>query len=175
MIEQRIKEQIRDIPDFPAPGIIFKDITPVLANPALCKEIADELITRLKDIHIDAIAAIESRGFLFGMLIAERLNIPFIPVRKKGKLPFQTIAETYRLEYGEATIEMHQDAFKLGSKILIHDDILATGGTVEAASKLVERLGGKVTAYSFLLSLSFLNGEERIRKFSGNISTLANY
>lgn len=142
MLEAHLKEIIRDIPDFPQPGIIFKDITPVLKDQALCSQIVDAFVDRLGHMEIDVIAGIESRGFLFGMMLANRLNVPFIPIRKQGKLPFKTISESYKLEYGQATIEVHEDAFPAGTKVLLHDDLLATGGTVVAASKLIQKLGG---------------------------------
>ncbi|RRN77211.1 adenine phosphoribosyltransferase, partial [Pseudoxanthomonas sp. SGD-10] len=120
-------------------------------------------------------AGIESRGFLFGMMLANRLNKPFIPIRKEGKLPFDTIKQSYNLEYGTATIEMHKDAFKSGARILIHDDLLATGGTVDAASSLVVKMGGIVSAYSFIISLDFLNGKQLLNKWTDRQSILASY
>ena len=146
MIQDKLKLEIRDIVDFPKPGIVFKDITPLLKDAALCSEMVDAIIDQLQGIEIDAIAGIESRGFLFGFLLANRLGLPFIPIRKQGKLPFKTVSESYALEYGQATIEIHEDAFEKGSRILVHDDLLATGGTVVAASKLIERLGGEIVA-----------------------------
>lgn len=175
MLEEQLKEVIRDIPDFPKPGIVFKDITPVLKNQRLCTAIVDEFVSQLANMEIDIIAGIESRGFLFGMMLANRLNIPFVPIRKQGKLPFKTVSESYKLEYGQATIEVHEDAFPAGSKVLIHDDLLATGGTVVAASKLVEKLGGIVCGYSFIISLDFLNSQGRLTRFSENIISLARY
>lgn len=175
MFEQKLKEVIRDIPDFPQPGIIFKDITPILKDPQLCKEIVAEFAQRLEGLEIDMIAGIESRGFLFGMMLASHMNLPFVPIRKQGKLPFKTISESYKLEYGQATIEVHEDAFDAGAKVLIHDDLLATGGTVVAASKLIEKLGGQVAGYSFVISLDFLNGMGRLSRFSNNIISLTHY
>ncbi len=175
MLEDRLKSVIRDIPDFPQPGIVFKDITPILKDQDLCKAIVDELAFRLKDLAIDAIAGVESRGFLFGMMLANKLNIPFLPIRKQGKLPFKTIAESYKLEYGQATIEVHEDAFTPGSRILIHDDLLATGGTVVAASKLIEKLEGIIVGYAFIISLDFLQSLGRLTRFSDNIIALARY
>src|SRR5476651_1030152 len=137
MIEQQIKAAIRDIPDFPKPGIVFKDITPILKDPALCDKILDAFVEQLKDTPIDVVAGVESRGFLFGLSLAGRLGVPFIPVRKAGKLPFTIKQKVYELEYGTATIELHTDAFEPGQRILIHDDLLATGGTVTAASQLI--------------------------------------
>ena len=175
MLADKIKQTLRDVPDFPTPGIIFKDITPVLKNAELCTEITAALALQLKDVKIDVVAGIESRGFLFGLALAQALNVPFVPIRKAGKLPYKTIKESYDLEYGSATLEVHEDAFTVGQQVLIHDDLLATGGTVVAASKLVEQLGAKVAGYSFLISLDFLNGKERLEQFSKNIFALTNF
>ncbi len=175
MIEQQLKATIRDIPDFPKPGIVFKDITPVFKHPALCLGIVDAFVERLRDCTFDAVVGIDSRGFLFGPMLAVRLGIPFIPIRKKGKLPGKTISESYALEYGAATIEMHDDAFGPGTKVLIHDDLLATGGTVAASSRLVERLGGEVVAYAFIVALDFLNGRQVLDVAPSRIVALASY
>jgi adenine phosphoribosyltransferase len=175
MIQDKLKLEIRDIVDFPKPGIVFKDITPLLKDAALCSEMVDAIIDQLQGIEIDAIAGIESRGFLFGFLLANRLGLPFIPIRKQGKLPFKTVSESYALEYGQATIEIHEDAFEKGSRILVHDDLLATGGTVVAASKLIERLGGEIVAYSLIISLDFLKAKGRLSRFSDNIFSLVSY
>ncbi len=175
MIQDKLKLEIRDIVDFPKPGIVFKDITPLLKDAALCSEMVDAIIDQLQGIEIDAIAGIESRGFLFGFLLANRLGLPFIPIRKQGKLPFKTVSESYALEYGQATIEIHEDAFEKGSRILVHDDLLATGGTVVAASKLIERLGGEIVAYSFIISLDFLKAKGLLSRFSDNIFSLVSY
>jgi adenine phosphoribosyltransferase len=175
MLEDQIKKVIRDIPDFPKLGIIFKDITPILKNQKLCSDIVDEFAKQVKDLEFDAVAGIESRGFLFGLMLANKVNKPFIPIRKAGKLPFKTIQQSYDLEYGSAIIEIHEDAFEPGSKILIHDDLLATGGTVEATSLLIQKMKGEIAGYSFLISLDFLNGKERLQKFSKNNFSLVNY
>lgn len=175
MFEENLKAFIRDIPDFPQPGIDFKDITPILKEPALCQEIVRQFAEKFKDTPIDAVAGIESRGFLFGMMLANHLNVPFIPIRKQGKLPYKTISESYKLEYGQATIEIHEDAFEPGTNVLIHDDLLATGGTVVATSKLIEKLGGVVTGFSFIISLDFLNGAGRLSRFSDKVVALARY
>jgi len=161
-IEEKIKSLLRDVPDFPKPGILFKDITPLLADPKVRTEAVNALLDQIRLLKPDAIAAVEARGFIFGMLLADGLKIPFIPVRKSGKLPFKKIEQKYALEYGTAEIEMHTDAFQPGARIVIHDDLLATGGTASAAGKLVERLGGVVAGYSFLINLSFLPGERRL-------------
>lgn len=175
MLEEKLKEVIRDIPDFPQSGIVFKDITPILKDQTLCKDIVLEFARRLKGVRIDVIAGIESRGFLFGMMLANHLNVPFVPIRKQGKLPHKTIAESYKLEYGQATIEIHEDAFQEGQHILIHDDLLATGGTVVAASKLIEKLGGNIAGYSFVISLDFLQSHGRLTRFSDQVVSLVHY
>jgi adenine phosphoribosyltransferase len=175
MIAEQIKAAIRDIPDFPKPGIIFKDITPILKDPELCIRIVDAFVEELTGIRIDAIAGIESRGFLFGLSLATKLGIPFVPVRKAGKLPFTIKQKAYSLEYGTAVIELHTDAFEPGQHILVHDDLLATGGTALAASELIQEMGGIVAGFSFVVGLGFLNGKERIASVSDKIIVLAEY
>lgn len=175
MLVEKLNHTIRDIPDFPQPGIIFKDITPILKDPELCNEIVEEFVSRLKDTEIDVVAGIESRGFLFGLMLANRLQVPFVPIRKQGKLPYQTICESYKLEYGQATIEVHTDAFTPGAKVLLHDDLLATGGTVVAASKLVEKADAQVAGFSFIISLDFLQAKGRLTRFSDKIISLIQY
>lgn len=158
--ENYIHSLLRDVPDFPKPGIIFKDITPLLANPVARKRVVEDIVLHFGTQHVEAVAAVEARGFIFGTLIAEALNVPFVPVRKSGKLPFNKIQEEYSLEYGTASIEMHVDAFKRGTRVLIHDDLLATGGTAMAAGNMIERLGGVVMGYSFIINLAFLSGDK---------------
>ena len=175
MIADQIKSAVRDIPDFPKPGIIFKDITPILKDPQLCVNIVDAFVEKLKGTHIDAVAGIESRGFLFGLTLATRLGVPFVPVRKAGKLPFTIKQKAYSLEYGTAIIELHTDAFEPGQHILIHDDLLATGGTALAASELIQEMGGVVAAFSFIVGLGFLNGRERIAPVCDSVVVLAEY
>ncbi|MVZ67123.1 adenine phosphoribosyltransferase [Sphingobacterium sp. DK4209] len=175
MVEEKLKAVIRDIPDFPEPGIVFKDITPLLQHPELVDLAVKEFVKRLSGIEFDLIAGIESRGFLFGFLLAQELKKPFIPIRKQGKLPYKTVSESYKLEYGQATIEMHEDAFPAGSKVLLHDDLLATGGTVVAASKLIEKVGGEVAGFSFVISLDFLQSQGRLTRFSEKIISLVGY
>jgi adenine phosphoribosyltransferase len=175
MIEQQIKDAIRDIHDFPKPGIVFKDITPILKDPVLCENIVAAFVEKLKSSRIDVIAGVESRGFLFGLTLATRLGVPFIPIRKAGKLPYTIKQKAYKLEYGTAIIEMHVDAFEPGQRILIHDDLLATGGTVTAASELITEMGGLIAGFAFVVGLGFLNGKERIQTWSDNIIVLADY
>lgn len=175
MIETKIKSTVRDVMDFPKPGIIFKDITPILKDPALCMEINQALVRAVEGVEIDVVAGIESRGFLFGPALAQLLKVPFVPIRKAGKLPYQTVQQSYNLEYGTATIELHEDALLAGQKVLIHDDLLATGGTVVAASELVRQLGAVVAAYSFIIALDFLNGKTRLLPYTERIFSLASY
>jgi adenine phosphoribosyltransferase len=175
MLEQEIKNVIRDVPNFPKEGIIFKDITPILLQPALCDKITMAIAENAQLFKLDAVLGIESRGFLFGMTVARLLNVPFIPIRKAGKLPYHTIREEYDLEYGSAAIEMHSDALKKGARVMIHDDLLATGGTAVAACKLVEKAGGKVACFSFLVSLDFLNGKDKLKPYSEEIFSVVNY
>jgi adenine phosphoribosyltransferase len=174
-IQAKIDSVIRDIPDFPKKGIIFKDITPILKNPKLSKEIVTAICEQFKDIKIDAIIGVESRGFLYGMPIAHALDIPFITVRKAGKLPYKTIQYSYDLEYGSSKMEMHIDAIQPGWNVMIHDDLLATGGTAAACAELVKMQKGNVAGFSFLIALNFLNGEERLKKYTDNIVKLAEY
>lgn len=174
-IENKLKNAIRDVVNFPKEGIVFKDITPIMMNPALSNEVLDHLYNHYKDQNIGAIAGIESRGFLFGFPLAMRLGIPFILIRKQGKLPYNKISFDYDLEYGSATIEMHTDAVDYKQRILIHDDLLATGGSASAAASLIEKSGGEVAGFSFLVSLDFLNGSEKLLKFSDNITNLVTY
>jgi len=175
MIADQIKAAIRDIPDFPKPGIIFKDITPILKDPQLCERVVDAFVEKLQGVRIDAIAGIESRGFLFGLTLATKLGVPFVPVRKAGKLPFTIKQKAYKLEYGTAVIELHTDAFEPGQHILLHDDLLATGGTALAASELIREMGGVVAGFSFLVELSFLEGKQRLTPICDSVVVLAEY
>lgn len=175
MIASRIKDTVRDVKDFPKPGIVFKDITPLLKDPKLCAEISKALAEQLQGQKIDVVAGIESRGFLFGPSLAQLLGVPFIPIRKAGKLPYTTIQQSYDLEYGSAIIECHEDAVMKGQHVLIHDDLLATGGTVVAATKLITQLGAHVAAYSFIISLDFLNGRDRLKDFNAPVFSIAAY
>jgi adenine phosphoribosyltransferase len=172
----RIKSTIRDIKDYPKPGIIFKDITPVLSDPALMRDITDEFVRSVSGIHLDAVVAIEARGFIWGALLAHELNCRFIPVRKAGKLPYATRAKQYDLEYGTATVEIHSDALQPGWRVLIHDDVLATGGTAGAAGELVQNFGAEIAGFSFLMNLGFLPGESNLyRRFGVKPHYLVSY
>ena len=174
-LEEKIRSTIRDIADFPKPGIVFKDITPIMMDASLSVEIVECLYEMYKEQNIDVVAGIESRGFLFGYPLAMRLGLPFVLIRKKGKLPYNKISYDYDLEYGSATIEMHTDAIKPNQKVLIHDDLLATGGSAEAAGMLIQNSGGIVAGFNFLVSLEFLEGEKKLLKFSDNITNLVAY
>jgi len=175
MISTRLINTIRDVPDFPKPGIIFKDITPILQDPELTRDVVNEMANSVKHLKLDAIAGIESRGFWFGIMLANQLNIPFIPIRKKGKLPYKTVSYSYDLEYGSAEIEIHQDAVKGGMNVLIHDDLLATGGTAIAAAELILMQKGNVAGFSFVVDLSFLNGKGKLTKYSEKIVNLVRF
>jgi adenine phosphoribosyltransferase len=164
---EKLKHTIRDVPDFPKPGILFKDITPVFQNPMLFGEVVDTLVTQFKSEKFDVIAAVEARGFIMGSILAHELGCAFVPIRKAGKLPYHTRSEEYSLEYGMAKIEMHNDAIRPGSKVLIHDDLLATGGTAAAAGKLIQNAGGQLGGFSFLINLSFLPGEQNLQAVFG--------
>lgn len=157
-----LKNKIRDIHNFPKEGVIFKDITPILSDPHAMKIATDLFLTQLNGVKIDKVVGMESRGFFFGTLLAQQLNAGFVPVRKPGKLPFETLAQTYDLEYGQDQLEIHSDAIKKGENVLIHDDVLATGGTAEAAVRLVEKLGGNIIQLNFLIELTFLNGTQKL-------------
>ena len=161
-LQEQVKSVIRDVVGYPKEGVVFKDITPVLADPKLVKQIVRFLADGYQGQRIDAIAAIEARGFILGSLLAHELECSFIPVRKAGKLPYKTRSQRYDLEYGSAEIEVHTDAVRAGDRVLIHDDLLATGGTACAAGQLIRGLGAEVAGFAFLINLSFLPGERNI-------------
>ncbi|MBX2817517.1 MAG: adenine phosphoribosyltransferase [Saprospiraceae bacterium] len=171
-LSRRIRDAVRDIPDFPDEGVLFRDITPIFGQPELCAEIIKEISRCFAGV--DAVAGIEARGFFFGMAVAQRLGVPFVPIRKKGKLPWKTLEQSYDLEYGSATMEIHVDAIQPTWKVLIHDDILATGGTAEAAAKLIEQVG-IVGGFSFLMDLTVLNGIKKLLPFDRQIHSLITY
>lgn len=160
-----LKPYIRDIPDFPKPGIIFKDITPLLQNPEAFKKTIDHFVERYQNKSIDVVVGIEARGFIFAGALAYRLGASMIPIRKPNKLPYKTIKETYELEYGTDAMEMHQDAIQPGQKVLLFDDLLATGGTLQAAARLIEKLGGQIVEIATIIELAFLNGREKINGY----------
>jgi len=162
---EQLKAKIRDIPDFPKPGILFKDITPLVQDPACLRLAIAALIEPYKDMNITAVAGMEARGFIFGSLVAWELNLGFIPLRKPGKLPYDVESINYALEYGEASLEAHIDAIKTGDRILLIDDLLATGGTAKASCELVEKLGGNVVACAFIVELEILNGRDKLRGY----------
>ncbi|OGV36539.1 MAG: adenine phosphoribosyltransferase [Lentisphaerae bacterium GWF2_49_21] len=163
-----IRSAIRDVKDFPQKGIIFKDITPVLKSEKLFKEVIDIIAKRYEKKKPSAFVVIESRGFIFGSALAYKLGCSLVPVRKKGKLPYKTIEESYALEYGTATIEIHEDALRKGDEVVIIDDLLATGGTAAAAAKLVEKLGAKVSGFEFVIELAFLKGRAKLPGYNVN-------
>lgn len=170
---KKVEDYIRSIPDFPEPGIIFRDVTSVLQDAEGLKLSIDEMIKLLDGLDFDVIAGAESRGFIFGMPIAYALGKPFILVRKAGKLPCETVSQSYDLEYGQATIEIHKDAIKPGQKVVLVDDLIATGGTMEAAAKLVEQLGGEVVKMIFLIELAGLKGREKLSKY--DVASVVSY
>lgn len=170
---QKLKAKIRDIPDFPSPGIVFKDITPLVQDPLLLKECIKELIRPFKKESITAVAGMEARGFIFGSLAAWELGVGFIPLRKPGKLPYDVQRIDYALEYGTASLEAHIDAINAGDRILVIDDVLATGGTARASCELIENLGGEVVACAFVMELGFLQGRDNLTSYP--IHTLISY
>ena len=157
-----LKSVIRDVPDFPKPGIVFKDITTLLQDPRAYRQALDLFVVLCGDLAVDKVAGIESRGFIFGSVLADRLGAGFVPIRKVGKLPAKTVRASYALEYGTDSVEMHADALVPGEKVLVVDDVIATGGTAAAAGMLVESVGAAVTAFAFAVELSFLNGREKL-------------
>lgn len=175
MIRDRLDSIIRTIPNFPKEGIDFKDITSLLLDSDISNEIVDEIVSRLSDVQIDAIVGVESRGFLFGFLLANKLDAPFIPIRKSGKLPGETIKYKYELEYGSSEVEIHKHDVQKGWNVLVHDDLLATGGTACAAAELLSALEVNVAAFAFIVNLQFLNGKGRLEKYSNNIISLIDY
>ncbi len=174
MLERKLDTIIREVPDFPKKGIKFKDITSLLLNSNECSEVLDFLVKKVKNIKLDAIVGIESRGFLFGFLLANKLGLPFVPVRKSGKLPGQTISYKYDLEYGSSELEIHYNDIQEGWDVLIHDDLLATGGTAIAAAELVKKSRANVAGFLFIVKLDYLNGKNKIEKYSKNILGVLN-
>lgn len=162
-LQQRLKSKIRDVPDFPKPGIVFKDITPLLSDIHSFQAITDAFAKRYADKSVDQIVAVESRGFIFGSALAYRIDAGFVPVRKKGKLPYKTESVEYALEYGTDHVEIHQDALHKGSRVLVVDDLLATGGTAKASCDLIEKVGGTVVECAFVIELAFLKGRDKLK------------
>ena len=170
---KKLEEYVRSIPDFPEPGVIFRDVTSILQDADGLNLAIDSMQSYLKDMDLDVIVGLESRGFMFGVPLAYNLHKAFVPVRKKGKLPCETISQTYDLEYGSEEIEIHKDAIRPGQKVAVVDDLIATGGTVEAAVKLIERLGGEVVKIVFLMELKGLNGREKLKGY--NVDSVIRY
>jgi adenine phosphoribosyltransferase len=162
VLDARLRAAIRDVPDFPKPGILFKDITPVLSDPGLFHDVSDALAAAFAGAGVTHVAAVESRGFIFGAPVADRLGAGFVPIRKKGKLPSRTEREEYALEYGTDVLEVHADGAGQGSRVLVVDDVLATGGTAAAACRLIERLGADVAGCGFVIALGFLGGSKQL-------------
>ena len=162
---KKLEEYVRSIPDFPEPGIIFRDVTSILQDADGLQLAIDSIQDLVIDVDADVIVGTESRGFIFGVPVAYNLHKPFVPVRKKGKLPCETISQEYDLEYGSAVVEMHKDSIKPGQRVVLIDDLIATGGTIEAAVKMIEKLGGQVVKIVFLMELAGLNGRERLKDY----------
>ena len=173
-LQKRISNTLRDVEDFPKKGIVFKDITPILKNASLCTDIIDFFVAELPP-DVSHIVGVESRGFLFGFPVSIKKEIPFVLIRKKGKLPFDTVSLSYDLEYGNAEIEMNVDSVGPGDKVVIHDDLLATGGTAIAAAKLIKNQGAEVVGFSFLVELSFLKGRAKLLDHSSNVMSIVKY
>ena len=170
-----IKQHIRTVPDWPSPGIQFRDITPLLSNPRVFRVLIDQFVHRYFDLRPSAIAGLDARGFIIGSVLAYELNVGFVPIRKKGKLPFTTVEETYELEYGSATVEMHTDAVKAGDRVLLIDDLIATGGTMMAGMRLLERLGAQVIEGAAIVDLPELGGSQRLRAGGLQVHTLVSF
>jgi adenine phosphoribosyltransferase len=174
-IAEIIDKTIRNVPDFPIPGIQFKDITPIFQNPSLCNQITESFAEHVKPLNPDVVVGIESRGFLFGFMLANRLDLPFVLVRKAGKLPANKIKLEYDLEYGTSAIEIHADAIPEGARVIIHDDLLATGGTANACAELIKKVNAQVTAFTFIVELDELFGREKLFDHTEHIFSLKHY
>ena len=172
---ETIRAHIRTVPDWPAPGVQFRDITPLLSTPRVFRVLIDEFVHRYFDVQPDAIAGLDARGFIIGSVVAYELNIGFVPIRKKGKLPFSTVQESYELEYGSATVEMHTDAVKPGDRVVLIDDLIATGGTMMAGRRLLERLGATVIEGAAIVDLPELGGSARLRESGLELFTLVDF
>lgn len=174
MLEKQLKNIIKEVPDFPKPGISFKDISPLLAHPELSAQIISSIAESFGHLNVEYVAGIESRGFLYGLGLAQHLSVPFVPIRKAGKLPRDTFSVSYDLEYGSATLELHKEDVKAGANVLIHDDLLATGGTSIAAAKLLEQASAKVIGFSYLIELDFLNASQKLTPIA-EVNSLVHY
>ena len=172
---ETIRAHIRTVPDWPAPGVQFRDITPLLSTPRVFRVLIDEFVHRYFDVQPDAVAGLDARGFIIGSVVAYELNIGFVPIRKKGKLPFTTVQESYELEYGSATVEMHTDAVKPGDRVVLIDDLIATGGTMMAGRRLLERLGATVIEGAAIVDLTELGGSARLRESGLELFTLVDF
>jgi len=170
-----IRSHIRTVPDWPAPGVMFRDITPLLSRPRVFRVLIDQFVHRYFDLRPDVIAGLDARGFIIGSVVAYELNVGFVPIRKKGKLPFTTVQESYELEYGSATVEMHTDAVKPGDRVLLIDDLIATGGTMMAGKKLLERLGAQVIEGAAIVDLPELGGSDKLRAAGLTLFTLVHF
>jgi adenine phosphoribosyltransferase len=176
-INQYLKDHIRTVPDWPAPGVQFRDITPLLQNAKVFRVLIDAFVHRYMDAALrpDVVAGLDARGFILGSVVAYELNVGFVPIRKKGKLPFTTVEETYELEYGSATVELHSDAVKTGDRVLLLDDLIATGGTMMAGRRLLEKLGAHVMEGAAIIDLPELGGSQKLKKSGLPLFTLVNY
>ena len=174
-VGEYLRSHIRTVPDWPAPGVQFRDITPLLANPRVFRVLIDQFVHRYFDVRPSAIAGLDARGFIIGSVLAYELNIGFVPIRKKGKLPYATVAESYALEYGSATVEMHTDAVKAGDRVVLIDDLIATGGTMMAGMRLLERLGAEVIEGAAIVDLPELQGSRRLREAGLALFTLVGF
>ena len=173
--DEYIKNHIRTVPDWPAPGVMFRDITPLLANPRVFRVLIDQFVHRYFDVRPSAIAGLDARGFIIGSVVAYELNVGFVPIRKKGKLPYSTVEESYELEYGSATVEMHVDAVQSGDRVVLIDDLVATGGTMMAGKKLLEKLGAEVIEGAAIVDLPELQGSRRLREAGLKLFTLVEF
>ena len=174
-VNDYLRKHIRTVPDWPAPGVQFRDITPLLQNPKVFRVLIDSFVHRYMDMRPDVVAGLDARGFILGAVVAYELNVGFVPIRKKGKLPFTTVEETYELEYGSATVELHTDAVKTGDRVLLIDDLIATGGTMMAGKKLLEKLGGTVIEGAAIVDLPELGGSDRLRESGLPLFTLLDF
>ena len=170
-----IRSHIRTVPGWPTPGVMFRDITPLLSNPRVFRVLIDQFVHRYFDLRPNVIAGLDARGFIIGSVVAYELNVGFVPIRKKGKLPFTTVEETYELEYGSATVELHTDAVKAGDRVVLIDDLIATGGTMMAGKKLLERLGAQVLEGAAIVDLPELQGSQKLRDSGLALFTLVEF